>query len=94
MNDGVMSGSLAYRAEMFQDLTITLDEDVHVRHQSWEMQGMKGESLIFMEHDIAHLSDDELLDQIYDSPFNTTKGGLTLLRDEEGFTFINLNIKY
>jgi len=62
-------------------------------HQRWRLDGIKGESVIFVTAEVAALSDDELKDMVLDSPTAKPETRCTLQRNEEGYTFINLNFE-
>lgn len=67
--------------------------DYDAIHQRWRLDGIKGESVIFVTAEVAALSDDELKDMVLDSPTAKPETRCTLQRNEEGYTFINLNFE-
>ena len=67
--------------------------DYDAIHQRWRLDGIKGESVIFVTAEVAAFSDDELKDMVLDSPTAKPETRCTLQRNEEGYTFINLNFE-
>lgn len=62
-------------------------------HQCWRLDGVKGESVIFVTAEVAVLSDEELKAIVLDSAIAKAGTRCTLQRNEEGYTFINLNFE-
>ena len=62
-------------------------------HQRWRLDGVKGESVIFVTAEVAALSDEELKAMVLNSPIAKPETRCTLQRNEEGYTFINLNFE-
>lgn len=63
-----------------------------VLYEKWEWDGIKAESVIFLDEDVAHLKDKEIEKIVKSSPI--FKGGsITLKRGETGFTFVNFNFE-
>jgi hypothetical protein len=62
-------------------------------HQCWRLDGVKGESAIFVTAEVSALSDEELKDVVLDAPFARLDTRCTIQRNDEGYTFINLNFE-
>jgi hypothetical protein len=62
-------------------------------HQCWRLDGVKGESAIFVTAEVAALNDVELKGMVLGSPIARPETQCTLIRNDEGYTFINLNFE-
>ena len=64
--------------------------DLDVVYQIWSGEGIKAESIIFLNDDVKDIDDETLKADVNDSPIVKDKGKLTMSRGEE-FTFVNFN---
>ncbi len=76
---------------LFQ-LNATLD-NYDVLYQMWSWDGVTAESFIFLSLDITDLTDDEVKTLAKSSPMIKSDSDLTMVRHEDGYTFINFNFK-
>jgi len=76
---------------LFQ-LNATL-EDFDVLYQVWSWDGVTAESFIFLSSDISDLTDDEVKTLAKSSPMIKADSDLTMVRHEDGYTFVNFNFK-
>ncbi len=60
-------------------------------HQHWNWQGISGESLIFVDDDIAGLSNVRLKKLVQSSPFVKGDGPVMLQNSGGGYIFVNFN---
>ena len=64
-----------------------------VLYEMWSWEGISAESIIFVSDDIADLTDEELEQEIRESPLVQKKSAVTIKRLDEGFTFVNFNFE-
>ena len=64
--------------------------DFDVVYEKWEWDGILAESIIFDEDDVSEMDDDEIINNVKDSPLFDDKGDLTI-RHSIGFVFVNFN---
>ena len=64
-----------------------------VLHEKWFWDGIKAESVIFANEDVADLSDEEVELIVKSSALPKLGSSFTLKRLESGFTFVNFNFK-
>ena len=69
------------------ELNATLD-DYDVLYQMWNWDGITAESFIFLK-----LTDDEVKTLSKSSPMIKNDSELTMVRHEDGYTFVNFNFK-
>jgi hypothetical protein len=74
------------------ELNATLD-DYDVLYQMWSWDGIMAESFIFLSLDISHLTDEEVQTLAKSSPMIKNDSELTMVRHEDGYTFVNFNFK-
>ena len=74
------------------ELNATLD-DYDVLYQMWSWDGVTAESFIFLSSDIADLTDEEVKTLAKNSPMIKDNSELTMVRYDDGYTFINFNFK-
>ena len=67
--------------------------DYYVLYQMWSWDGVTAESFIFLSSDIANLTDDEVKTLAKSSPMIKADSELTMVRHEDGYTFVNFNFK-
>jgi len=65
--------------------------EMDVLYQQWIWDGITAESFIFINDDVAMLSDAELEKETRSSPMMKSDSGITIKRDDSGFTFVNFN---
>lgn len=88
----------------FQNLPV--DEDTKILHssekelaqfkilfQTWIWDGVYGESFIFVQQDVKHLSQEEILDLAKSSPIIQNKKSITYSDEMSGFVFVNFNFR-
>ena len=76
---------------LFQ-LNATLD-DYDVFYQMWSWDGVTAESFIFLSSEIADLTDEEVKTLAKSSPMVKADSELTMVRHEDGYTFVNFNFR-
>ena len=67
--------------------------DFDVVYEKWKWEGILAESIIFDEDDVSEMDDNEIINQVKDSPLfddKINKGDPTI-RHISGFVFVNLN---
>ena len=64
-----------------------------VLYQMWNWNGITAESFIFLSTDILKLTDDEVKTLAKSSPMIKNDSELTMVRHEDGYTFVNFNFK-
>ena len=74
------------------ELNATLD-DYDVLYQMWSWDGVSAESFIFLSSDISDLTDYEVKTLAKNSPMIKDNSELTMVRHDDGYTFINFNFK-
>ena len=74
------------------ELNATLD-DYDVLYQMWSWDGVTAESFIFLSSDIVDLTDEEVKTLAKSSPMIKNDSELTMVRHEDGYTFVNFNFK-
>jgi len=67
--------------------------DLDVVYEKWEWDGVLAESIIFDEDDVSEMNDDEIINQVKDSPRSESKiyKGDPTIRHLSGLVFVNLN---
>ena len=67
--------------------------DLDVVYDKWEWDGILAESIIFDEGDVSEMNDDEIINQVKDSPLFDDKiyKGDPTIRHISGFVFVNFN---
>jgi hypothetical protein len=69
-------------------------EDYDARWEQWGWNGIKAETLVFIETQLAGMSDNALKGMVQADPRFTTSGPITLTRDNNGYAFVNFNFQY
>jgi hypothetical protein len=69
-------------------------EEFDVLYQRWSWDGIAAESIIFLSHDVSHLSDVELEKEVRTSPIISADSSVTIKRTKDGYTFFNFNFEY
>ena len=64
--------------------------DFDVVYEKWEWDGILAESIIFDEDDVSEMDDDEIINNVKDSPLFDDKGELTI-RHSSSFVFVNFS---
>jgi len=67
--------------------------DYGVLYEMWSWEGISAESLIFVNDDVADLTDEELEQEVRKSPLVKKESAVTIKRLEAGFTFVNFNFE-
>ena len=91
----------------FQNVPVEKGTRIHVEkeirvgemdtlHQVWSWDGVHAESIVFHNHDVQTLSDDEVQRIVREHLKEKIPkdGKMTLSRSESGFTFVNFNFTY
>ena len=67
--------------------------DFDVVFERWKWDGILAESIIFDEDDVSEMDDDEIINQVKDSPLFDDKiyKGDSTIRHNSGFVFVNFN---
>jgi hypothetical protein len=67
--------------------------DLDVVYEKWEWDGILAESIIFDEDDVSEMNDDEIINQVKDSPLFDDKiyKGDPTIRHLSGFVFVSFN---
>ena len=67
--------------------------DFDVVYEKWEWDGILAESIIFDEGDVSEMDDDEIINQVKDSPLFDDKiyKGDPIIRHNNRFLFVNFN---
>ena len=67
--------------------------DFDVVYEKWEWDGILAESIIFDEDDVSEMDDDEIINQVKDSPLFDDKiyTGDPTIRHNSGFIVVNFN---
>ncbi|MEH6585193.1 MAG: hypothetical protein V7720_01475 [Halioglobus sp.] len=60
-------------------------------HQRWIMDGIKGESVVFLESDVSSISDGDLTSMVMELDLANPDSQSTIVRNSSGFAFVNLN---
>lgn len=68
--------------------------DYEVMHQKWGWEGIKAESIIFTNEDVADLTEAEIKELVKDSlQVEGDESKMTFSRSSKGFTFVNFNFR-
>lgn len=59
--------------------------------ERWSWEGIRAESLILRDGDVAALTDEQLEEALRASPFIQSDSRVTITRGRSGYTFINFN---
>ncbi len=70
----------------------TIDE-YEVLYQAWSWQGIAAESIVFFSDDVKTLTDEQLEEIIRPLPLLNKDTKITIKRTDEGYTFVNFNLK-
>lgn len=62
-------------------------------YQQWRWDGMRGESLIVLTEDVAHLSEPQLLELLRASPLLEPGSQITCTKSDSRFVFLNFNFQ-
>ena len=64
-------------------------------YQKWSWEGIRAESLIFEEVDVAHLTDEELMQLAISAEYSdAAPDEMTVKRSSSGYAFVNFNFEY
>ena len=75
-----------------QDTTSIRDYDA--RWEQWDWDGVKAETLAFLETQLAGLDDQALKAMVRADERFATAGPITITRDNNGYAFVNFNFQY
>ena len=64
-----------------------------VLYEMWSWEGIKAESIIFATDDISEMTDEELEQEVRQSPLVKKDSAVTIKRLDAGFTFVNFNFE-
>jgi len=62
-------------------------------YQKWRWDGVRGESLILIAEDVAHLSEEELIHMLHATSLPKPGSTVTYKENDNGFTFLNFNFQ-
>ncbi len=65
--------------------------EYEVLHEKWSWDGISGESIIFLDEDVAHLSEEDIKKEVRELLNKDSK--MTFKRNKSGFTFVNFNFQ-
>jgi len=68
-------------------------EDLEVLYQAWIWEGIKAESLIFLEDDLHGMENDSLEKLARQSPIIKPDSSVTFTRNSHGYAFVNFNFQ-
>ena len=70
--------------------------DFDILYEKWKWDGILAESIIFDEDDVSEMDDDEIINQVKDSPLFDDKiyKGDPTIRHNSGFIFVNFSIVF
>lgn len=78
--------------KMLRRVVATLD-GFNILHEKWVWDGVKGETVVFVSREVAHLPDQELEEKVRCSPFVEVGSQITINRSSSGYTFVSFNFK-
>ena len=64
-----------------------------VLYEMWSWEGIQAESIIFATDDISGMTDEELEQEVRQSPLVKKDSAVTIKRLDAGFTFVNFNFE-
>ncbi len=67
-------------------------DDIPACYQTWLIDGIRGESIVFHQKDLKHHKDTDLIKKVKASKLVKTTSQITLSRNPPGFLFVNFNI--
>lgn len=67
--------------------------EFEVVFEHWKWEGIEAESIIFVNVEVADLTDDELKEMVRESPIVNKDSGITIRRSKSGYTFVNFNFE-
>jgi hypothetical protein len=68
-------------------------DEYDVLYEQWIWDGIYGESIIFVEAELPHMTDEALEDFVAVSPIVKAKENITISRGKNGYIFVNFNFK-
>ena len=88
----------------FKNVPIDNDEETKLRlevklgeydalYELWVWEGIKGESIIFADEDVADLEDCAIEELVRTAPICKDGSSITMKRSQSGFTFVNFNFE-
>jgi len=81
-----------------EDTTIMFRQEARlgkfeVLYEMWSWEGISAESIIFVNNDVADMTDNELEREVRKSPLVKKESEVTVKRLDAGFTFVNFNFE-
>lgn len=67
-------------------------DDIPACYQSWLFDGIRGESIIFLNKDLKNRKDTDLIKKVKASKLVKSSSQITLSRNPPEFLFINFNV--
>jgi len=64
-----------------------------VLYEKWYWDGVTGESIIFANKDVEGLGEEEVKNEVRESPLLKKDSEMTLKRTDTGYTFVNFNFE-
>jgi len=79
-----------------QDTYIDFEQEAslgkyNVLYQKWHFDGITAESIIFCNGDITDLHDNDIKQEVKESPIVNKDSKMTIKRSKSGYTFVNFN---
>jgi len=90
--------------DKFKNVPVEEDTQIQFRNESrfgkydvlyemWSWEGISAESLIFVNEEVADLTDEELKQEVRKSPLVKKESAVTIKRLDAGYTFVNFNFE-
>jgi hypothetical protein len=67
--------------------------EYQVLYQKWRWDGITAETVIFVDEDVAGLTDEEIQEELKQSALLKEGSMITIKRSSNGFTFLNFNFE-
>jgi hypothetical protein len=91
-------------SKKFDDVPVDKDTRILFRHparlgkydvlyEMWSWEGIEAESIIFATDDVSDMTDEELEQEVRQSPLVKKESAVTIKRSAAGYTFVNFNFE-
>ena len=88
----------------FDDVPVEKDTRILFRHpakfgiydvlyEMWSWEGIQAESIIFVTDDVSDMTDEELEQEVRQSPLVKKNSAVTIKRSAAEYTFVNFNFE-
>ncbi len=67
-------------------------DDIPACYQAWQHDGIRGESIVFLNKDLKNRRDTDLIEKVKASKLVRSNSQITFSRNPPDFLFINFNI--